>query len=405
MKKESFSKIIVLILSAILISFFSSPLMAATDVSKLPKEAIKALYLAQQALKEENYDETIKTLTEYMAVATEAIPLPAYQMLGHAYYQKKDTENTRKTFETAHKAFPDNTEMLQNYTILTYETGRLIEAAQLFEKLYRQKGKTDKKILHQAAGIYFQAENLTEAKRVLTELLTSGGELDLKWYDDMIALCVEQQQWKDAEKWAKEFLERQPEKAEYWRLLAQMRLDRDEYKSAASALEIAYRLNPPRPSEWLELSDLYLYLNAPLMAIRCMEVGYGNDLDDNEQLKIARVYARTRRFHEALKAVDEAFQKYPKASVLLEKGRLLYDARRYNDAIAALEACVKMDSKQGEAWFLMGFAAWNLKDWEKARSSFVSASALPKYHAQANDAVTVLDDLMEAFKRSTQTES
>ncbi len=45
-----------------------------------------------------------------------------------------------------------------------------------------------------------------------------------------------------------------------------MRLDREEYKEAASALEIARRLEKAKEGEWLELSDLYLYLNAPLMA-------------------------------------------------------------------------------------------------------------------------------------------
>ena len=390
-----------IVLCVIWVSLFLSPWAAAdTDVSQLPKEAIKALYLAQQALKEEKLDEVIRLLTEYMAAATQPIPLPAYQMLGHAYYQKKDFENTRKVFERGHKAFPDNAEMLQNYTILTYETGRLMEAAGLFEKLYRLKGKTDKKILHQAAGIYFQAENLKEAKRVLTELLTSGGELDPKWYEDMIALCVEQKQWKETEKWVKEFLAWQPERGAYWRLLAQILLDREEFRSAASALEIAHRLDPPKPSERLELGDLYLYLNAPLMAARCLKAGYVKDSGTEGQLKVARIYARARRFDEAIRVVDQILEKEQTAPVFMAKGRFLYDARRYEEAISVLETCVQKDAKQGEAWVLMGFAAWNLKKWDKARSAFASASTIPKYHAQANNAVVVLDDLMEAFKRS-----
>jgi len=402
LKKKTGRCLVGLAFCVVIVSLFSSATAAATKITDLPKESIKALYLGQQALQEENYDEAIKVLTEYMAQAKEPIPLPAYQMLGHAYYQKQDPENACKAFEAAHNAFPQNPEMLQNYAILTYETGRFVAAARLFEKLYALKGKSEKKILYQAAGMYFQAEKLQEAKRVLNELLTSEGEPNPKWYEDMIALCVDLEQWNDAEKWAKEFLERQPERSEYWRLLAQMRLDREEYKPAASALEIAYRLDNPKKSEWLELADLYLYLNAPLMAIRCMEAGYGSEIPYDKQLKIARVYARTRRFDEAIAKVDDAYRKNPTATVLLEKGRLLYDAMRYPDTIEALEACVKIDPKQGEAWVLIGFAAWNLKKWDKARSAFASASTLPKYREQANDAVAVLDDLMEVFKRSNK---
>lgn len=371
------------------------------SVANLPKEAIKALYLAQQALQDNKHADAIKALTEYMAQAKEPIPLAAYQMLGHAYYQTKDLEKARKTFEEAHRAFPANAEMLQNLTVLTYETGRPKEAAGLFEKLYRLKGASDKKILYQAAGLYFQAEERAEAKRVLGELLVSGGEADPKWYDDMIALCVELKQWGEAEKWATVYLEQKPEKSEYWRLLAQMRLDRQEYKPAAAALEIAYRLENPKQNEWLELSELYLYLNAPLMAIRCMKAAYGKEIPVDKLLKIARTYARTWRFEEAVKTVEEAYRKNPEIAVLLEKGRLLYDARHYAEAIPALQECVTRDPGQGEAWVLMGFSAWNLKKWEEARKAFVSASSLPKYRDQANDAVSVLDDMMEAMKRAS----
>jgi tetratricopeptide (TPR) repeat protein len=384
-----------------ILSFALSAAAEDVSVKDLPKEAVKALYLSQQALQENKFDEVIKALTEYMAQAKEPVPLPAYQMLGHAYYQKQDREKARKTYEAAHGAFPKSEELLQNLSIITYETGHIKEAGGLFEKLYRLKGEKDKKLLYQAAQIYFQAENRNEAKRVLAELLSSGGEPDPKWYEDIIGLCVEQKQWSEAEKWALAFLDMQPERSMYWRLLAQLRLDRQQYQAAAAALEIVYRLETAKQGEWLELSDLYLYLNAPLMAIRCMKAAYGNEIPADKMLKIARNYARTMRFDEAVKTVEEAYRKKPEVSLILEKGRLLYDAGNYTEAISALRECVKSDPQQGDAWVLMGFAHWNLKKWEEARSAFVSASNFAKYRDQANDAVGVLDNMLEAMKRST----
>ena len=370
---------------------------AEVDVSKLPKEAIKALYLSQQAVQEKNFDESIRVLTEYMAVAQEKIPLPVYQMLGHSYYQKEDIENARKSYKSAFEAFPANAEMLQNFAILSYETERLTEAAGLFEKLYRLKGEKDKKVLYQAAGIFFQAEKLKDTKRILTELLTSGGELNPKWYEDMIALCIELKKWREAEKWATKFLEWHPDRSEYWRLLAQVRLDREEYRPAASALEIAYRLENAKKNEWLELSDLYLYLNAPLMSIRCMKSAYGDKIPEGRKIRIAKTYARTQRFQEAVKCLNAAIEKSPTAALYYEKGRILYDAMEYEDAIGALDMCAKLDPNYGQAHILAGFAAWNLNAWEKSRSCFAKATTLPKYRDQANDAVKVLDDLMAAL--------
>ena len=369
-----------------------------TDVNDLPKESIKALYLSQQAIQAENYDEAIGLLTEYMASATEEVPVPAFQMLGHAYYGKDDVENARKTFARGHEAFPESADILLNLAVLTYELGdREKETARLFEKLYRLTGQTDPKYLYQAASLYFYSRELREAKRVLDQLLSSKHKAELKWYDDMIAICVELNQMGEAEKWAKETLAREPGQARYWRLLAQMRLDREEYKAAASALEIAHRLEGAKKGDWLELSELYLYLNAPLMAIRCMEFAYPAKMPEKRKAKIAATYARTLRFEEAMKYLDEALREKPSADLLFEKGRVLYDAMRYEEAIVALEQCSKMDPQYGQAYILAGFAAWNMKQWEQARSAFVKASVLPKFRDQANDAVGVLDDLMTAM--------
>ena len=367
------------------------------DIKSLPKESIKPLYLSQQALKEKNYDAAVQVLTQYMAAAQDAIPLPVFQMLGAAYYQNNDKTNAKKTYAEGHNAFPQNPEMLQNYAVLTYETGGFQAAARLFETLYRLRKGTDSNILYQAAGLYFQAEDLENAKRVLGTLLASGGPLDPKWYKDMIALCVEQKSWQDAEKWARKFLEKEPEQSEYWRLMAQIRLDREAYQEGAAALEIAYRLETPKSSEWLELSQLYLYLNAPLMAIRCMESAYSGNLPDKEIIKISSLYARTQRYDKALAYLEKAIEKAPSASFYFEKGRLLYDAMRYKEAVAALNTCTALDPRHGQAYILAGFAAWNLKQWDTSRSHFAKASTLPKCRDQANEAILVLDDLIAAF--------
>jgi len=405
-KKMTFYKTKRLLYHTIFIALFFFMIIpcvqAKTKVEDLPKEAIKAMYLAQQALQDKKFNNAITALTEYMKVAQEAIPLQAYQMLGYAWYEKKEPEQTRQVYEKAHKAYPKNEEMLQNYTILTYETGNLLKAGQLFEKLYILKGRKDKKILYQASGIYYQSENFKEARRVLKELLTSKGEPEPRWYEDMIAICIELKDWKNAEKWAKTFLEKQPGQAKYWRLLAQMRLDREEYKNAVSALEIAYRLKKAQSTEWAELGDLYMYLNAPLMAIRCLETAYGNNIPHKQKIKIARIYARTQRFEKGIEYIDKAYKAKPDPQLLFEKGRMLYDAMEYKKAIAALEECTKIEPKFGQAYILAGFAAWNIKDFKKARSSFAGASTLPKFRAQANDAVLVLDDLMAAMSEKAE---
>jgi tetratricopeptide (TPR) repeat protein len=362
----------------------------------LPKDALKALYLAQQAINDKKYDEAVRELNKYLDTAPEKAPLVVYMMLGHCWYQQGNRVEARKAFGKGHDAYPKDRDVLLNYAVLSYETEQFSEAGKLFEKLYRIKEQKERKILFQAAVAYYQGQDLKKAKGALAELLESGDEPDPKWFDMIISICVELKEWQEVERRIVDFLRLIPAQAKYWRLLAQIKLDREDYKAAAGDLEIAYRIELPSDKEWLDLADLYLYLNAPLMAIRCMEEGYKGSIPPEGYRKIADAYARTQRFDFAVKYLDEAFKKDPTARLLFEKGRLLYDAMRYKEAIEVLKECVRMDPKSGEAFMVMGFAAWNLKEWEEARSAFSNASQVPKYREQALQGVAVMDDLIGA---------
>ncbi len=66
-----FYQIILVTFSLLLALTFSAAQAAQTKVEDLPKEAIKAMYLAQQALQGKKYDEAVTALTEYMKMAKE----------------------------------------------------------------------------------------------------------------------------------------------------------------------------------------------------------------------------------------------------------------------------------------------------------------------------------------------
>jgi cytochrome c-type biogenesis protein CcmH/NrfG len=319
-------------------------------------------------------------------------------MLGHSYYQMERLKDARDAFGKGYEAYPEDPDVLLNYAVLTYEAEEFVKAGELFVRLYRMKEHAEGKLLFQGAVAYYQGEKLKDAKWLLAELLKRDEEADPRWYELIIAICVELEEWRDVERYIDDFLVLKPAQATYWRLRAQMRLDKEQYRDAASALEIAYRIEAPKPREWLDLADLYLYLNAPLMAVRCMKAGHEGAMPAKAHMRISQAYARTQRFDDALKHMDEALKKDSNADVLMEKGRLLYDATRYKEAIEVLEECVRMDKEKGEAYMLMGFAAWNLRDWEGARTAFANASRVPQHRANALDGVAVMDDIIASIE-------
>ena len=363
---------------------------------KLPTDALKALYEAQLLMTEDKVDEAIARLNEYLATRPPDVPARVYMMLGNCWYSKENFEETRKAFEKAYELDPTDVVALRNYAALTYQTERFVDAAVLWEKLYEIEEPAKPRILWQAAGAYYQAEDLKNSKRVMERLLRLPGTPDPQWYRLIIEISYALEQMADVERYILEYITLDPLQSYYWSLLSQIRLDREDLMAGTSDLEIAYRIEAPkRQRQWGNLGELYRYVRAPLMEARCYEEAYKGDNDPKGYIRIARAYEDALRYDEAVKTLDEGIKKNPSADLFFEKGQLLYHAARFREAIEALKECVKLDRKRGDAYTIMGFSAWSLKNWDQARTAFADASRIPKYKVQANSAIEALKPLIE----------
>lgn len=369
----------------------------ATDESgeELSREATKALFEAQEAMKKDDFAGGRKFLLDYLATQPETIPIVLYHMLGYSYSAEGNMEEARKIFKQGHEADPGDESLLLNYAIATWEVERFVEAAPLFEKIYAGREKKDSKFLQQAAAAWYQAERFLEAKRVLKQMLALPEKPNPDWYQMIINICMELEQMDEAEGYVLEFLRFDPLKEDYWRLLAQFRLDEDDYRSAAGALEISYTVkSPDKKKSWEDLADLYAYLNAPLKVAGSLEIALKGAKDSDEKfLQLVEFYARAQRFKRAIAFIDKMIAEERTAKLLLEKGKVLYDAGRTKDAIEAWNACIEIDSRKGDCHILKGFGQWDLKDWDGARNTFEGALRIDKYRLQAEDAIAVLEDL------------
>ncbi len=374
--------------------FFNGTGPGSGLAAEYPKEAVKAMSLAQRHLKAKAFDRAASVLETYMKEAGEPIPLPAYQILARAWFEQNEIETAKKIYEKARKSFPKSQHLLRNLAILTYETGDLTKAGDLFEQLFFLEGSIDLSLLYQSAQIYFQAKEYKKSKKVFARLLGSKTQIKTEWIRDMISVCLCLDDLACAEQWTKKLLEKHPGQEKYWDLLARIRLGQKEYKRAAAALEVALAMGNAGADQWIELSDLYLYLNAPLMAARAMEKAFGKNLTVKQRLGLARIYAKSLRYDKALSCLDEAIQASPSGHLFLEKGRILYGAGRYSEAMNALDLSIQTDPVPGEAYILAGFAAWNLKALERAKRYFALAAAKPEFTNQAKEAVRVLEDLL-----------
>ena len=400
--KQGFSFGLMILLLFVIISFSMAKEKEEKE-EKLTTQARLAIYKAQTAMSEKKLDEAQAILDKYIATKPPVVPLRVYEVMGYIWLEKEDFERAREYFKIMYESESDDPKILKNYAILTIRTERYGEAAVLYEKLYKIEETTEPgESLYPAAQAYMLAGDYDNAKRVLGMLVGLPGKPDAKWYEALIGICMQQEEDKDAERYIIDFLRINPVQAKYWKYLYQIRVKRDDWQTATSDLEISLRVEPPkRQTDWKTLGDLYYRaVNAPLMGARCYKSAYKDNSDEKGFLAISRVYQMAYRHDEAIKTLDEGIRLNPKGSILLlEKGRVLYEARRYKDSIAALEECVKIDPNSGDAYFQMGLAAWILKEWDYARTAFVQAKRLSeKYSSQCNSVIELLDELSEEKK-------
>ena len=64
--------------------------------------------------------------------------------------------------------------------------------------------------------------------------------------------------------------------------------------------------------------------------------------------------------------------------------------------MAVLDECIAMDAKAWDAYYLKGWVAWDLKDWETAKKAFDKATNSKDHRPVAQDALDMLASLDEA---------
>jgi protein TonB len=85
---------------------------------KLPTDALKAMYDAQFLMIEDQFDEAIVRLNEYLATRPPDVPARVYMQLGACWHAKEGFEEARKAFEKAYEIDPTvDIVALNNYAV------------------------------------------------------------------------------------------------------------------------------------------------------------------------------------------------------------------------------------------------------------------------------------------------
>ena len=362
--------------------------------SSLPPMARQTLHKAQILIESKQYETAATTIQQYMETTKETVHEEVFLYLGGLLYQAGDKQRAAQVFREGHTAFPQNALLCKNLGVSLYELKRHAEAGLFLEKSYELAKKPDPNVLHQAGTAYYMAGKYAEAARAMVRLVDQSPQPKKDWIKLALHAMLEAGQFRKAESMLRKFLAANPEEAGYWRLLARIHMDREEYAKAAAALEVAHHMATPSTQDLERLASLYQYVDAPLMAANALTRAYGAVPNRDQSAKIAALYAASGRVEQAVKYMN---QHSNDPSLGLAKGKLFFNSRRFTKAETEFTKLLSAESAP-EARFYLALCAWERKDWKLAQEKLESLVGLPAYHSKVSGYRAALEDLESVRK-------
>ena len=362
---------------------------AAQAADRLPPLARQALHKAQLSMNDSKFKDAASILQEYIRSSEDPVPVQVWLMLGGIYHRDNDSKRAHDIFLRGLKAYPDNGQLAKNLGVTCYEFGRYVEAARYFEKAYKLISPPQPEMLFHAGSSYYGAEKYKDSARVMYTLVTSVKQPKQDWVRLAIHAHLEAGEYKKTEQLLRRFLADHPGEAPYWELLAKLHMDRKEFDKAAGALEICYRLKDPTRRQLERLASLYMYSDAPLMASATLQRAYAGGADTDKARKMAFLYASAGRPEEAVKLLT----RYARSGMAGEKGRILYEARRFDDAEKTLQSAASGSAPPAESVFYLGMCAWEKRDWKAAKANFSKLRGDKTFGRRVKAPLAVIEDI------------
>ena len=343
-----------------------------------------ALYQANVALTQENDPaRTVAVLEEFLKKYPQEEHHLVHYVLGLAFHRQEKLDRAGKAYARALEMQPDHLPSCLNLAVVHYERKNPLEAARLWERAFPLSPKADPTLLYQAGAGYYEAKKYEDSARVLKKLLHLEGQPQKGWMELYIHVLMELGRNDEAIRELTGFLNRYPQEEGYWRLLAQLHLNAKKYRPAAAALEVAYRLKPPRDEAWKQLASIYFHLGSPLAGVKHLRRAYGPRPKAEQCDEMARWLEQAGRTDQALAELDRAIETEPTAQRHLTKARLLYDHGRYRESLESSALAVKLSPKFHQAHLLQGYAALELGRLDEAEKAFTQAAKSEKHKPQA----------------------
>ena len=330
------------------------------------------------------------------AVALEPNHAHAWLNMAKAHYDGKQYKEAGRCFAKGYEASGEKQADTLYFSGAAYLMGGAHqEAIASFERLFAAHGKSIKpewreQYIHALLG----ANQTKRALPLIRELAAqSSGDKKTQWQEILLYQYVQLGMDNEARVYARELVDRQPDEAKWWKALVHIQLSANRLEDALAALTIYSYLTPLSRQETRLLADLFLQTGIPAKAAPLYARQLEQEGDSQAVHRLAIAYHQLDKGEQALETLSRYRNLSGDARLLMLKGEICYNLKRYAEAAASYcQAAGIHGNHQGQAWLMSGYASMQQQDLAASERALAQAA---KYDKEKRAATLALGRLKQ----------
>ena len=310
--------------------------------------------------------------------------------LGSIAYQLNRPNEAAKYLESATRKFPHYLRAYKNLGLIQLQQGRTDDAIRSLTRSI-ELGGGDGNTFGLLGTAYVSKDNFVSAEGAFRNALLLQPTTP-EWKLGLARCIFRQNKYAEAVSLMNDLIERQPDKPEFWLLLASAHLGLKEPIAAATCYEMIDRLGKSTPDTLTSLADIYLQeSNFPLAVetyLRALDLKPGQKID--RPLRAAEVLngkgapAEAGILLEKLKIyAGNNIDADKKKKMLKLEAKIASAQGKTAESAAVLEQILKEDPLDGDALLLLGQHYAKSNQPEKAIFLFERAEGMEQFEADA----------------------
>lgn len=377
----------------------------AALAQSITRSTFKVVTHVQTLMEEERFEEALAML-EVLVEDTRDIPYDhaiANQYLAHNSVMLDRIDRGRTALARA-VATPDLPPQMAMELRLFYGSVLLGEedfalAAQMLEAWFALAEAPKPKQIFKVGYANYMNGNPARASDLLREAINAAGDkAETSWLQVYYRVLFDLKRYREAETIVYRLIEREPDKAMPWRMLASHHLQLDRNDDALAALMVSYLGGQIRDGDDLQqIASLFSFLDVPDKAARLLEAWTRDgriEKDAAVAKQLGNLWLVARERDKAKSALQEAARMAPDSEIYDMLGSVYFEDENWADAYAAFSKALAAGGARDtdRLALLAGISAMRAELDSDARRALQAATTSKKYGQQANALLTQLDE-------------